>query len=191
MGRAAPKWMGIKVSAEPTVLTRAGSADAPSAWRHRFVAAQCERNMPVRKLSEASTRGRILLVDDNSNGLKARKSVLEEHGHRITTARGGEEALDVFSRQKFELVITDYQMPGMDGLELICQLRKQVPEARIILLSGFVDSLGFSQENTGADCVIQKSANEVQHLVRAVSRLLQPKKPPAGEQALKARRKAV
>ena len=150
--------------------------------------------MPVRKLSEPSAHGRILLVDDNWNGLQARKSVLEEHGHRITMARGGEEALDVFSRQKFELVITDYQMPGMDGLELISRLRKQSPEAPIILLSGFVDSLGFSQENTGADCVIQKSANEVQHLVRAVGRLLQPKnakKPASGERGLKAQRKAV
>ncbi|HEY7333951.1 MAG TPA: response regulator [Bryobacteraceae bacterium] len=150
--------------------------------------------MAVRKSSELTSRVRILLVDDNSNGLKARKSVLEEHGYRIATARGGEEALDVFSRQKFDLVITDYKMPpGMDGVELISRLRQQAADLPVILLSGFVDSLGLSHDNTGADAVIQKSANEVQHLVRAVARLLAPKaarKPSSGTPP-KVKRRAV
>src|SRR5215471_13011593 len=103
--------------------------------------------MPVRKPSGRPGHARILLVDDNSNGLKARKCVLEEHGHKITMARGGDEALDAFSRQKFELVITDYKMPpGMVGLELISRLREKNPDLPIILLSGFVDSLGLSHE---------------------------------------------
>src|SRR5215471_1632392 len=140
--------------------------------------------MPLRYSSTATPAARILLVDDNPNGLCARKQVLEELGHRITTASNGPDALEQFTRHKFDLVVTDYKMPRMDGGELITKLRKLSPELPIVLVSGFVDALGLSEASTGADVVIQKSANEVSHLVRAVSRLLRrkpSKKPVAGE----------
>ena len=138
---------------------------------------------------------RILLVDDNAHGLSARKTVLEELGHRIGTASSGADALEQFGHHKYDLVVTDYKMPRMDGLELIVRLRKQAPDLPIILVSGYADSMGLSENNTGADVVIQKSANEVSHLVRSVARLLRRKparKPPAAESgALKAKRKSV
>lgn len=133
--------------------------------------------MAPRKSSTHAVPARILLVDDNAQGLRARKQVLEELGYVITTASGGEDALEHFTRQKFDLVVTDYKMPRMDGLELIARLRKRVPDLPIVLISGYVDALGLSEENTHADAVIQKSANEVSHLVRAVARLLRPRKP--------------
>jgi len=117
----------------------------------------------------------ILLVDDNKLGLSARKCVLEELGHRISTAANGADALELFANFKFDLVVTDYKMPRMDGLELIRALRKTSPGLPVILISGFVDTLGLSEESTGADVVIQKSANEVAHLVRSVARLLRKK----------------
>lgn len=118
---------------------------------------------------------RILLVDDNVNGLNARRSVLEELGYRVNTASSGAEALEQFDANKFDLVITDYKMPRMDGLELIGRLRKRSPELPIILASGYVDTLGLNEANSGADVVIQKSANEVSHLVRSVNRLIRRK----------------
>src|ERR1035437_2920455 len=149
--------------------------------------------MPVRKISPTVTPGSILLVDDNKLGLSARKCVLEELGHRIATAANGVDALALFASAKFDLVVTHYKMPRMDGLELIAGLRKTSPELPVILISGFVDSLGLSEENTGADVVLQKSANEVSHLVRSVGRLLRRKpgkKPNVSETPpLKAKRK--
>jgi len=127
-------------------------------------------------------------VDDNANGLSARRSVLEELGHRISTASSGADALEQFGRHKFDLVVTDFRMPRMDGLELIVRLRKLAPELPIILISGYVDALGLSEASTGADVVIQKSANEVGHLVRSVGRLLRRKKPPTAERAVKKQR---
>jgi CheY-like chemotaxis protein len=155
--------------------------------------------MPVRKSSAPAIQSRILLVDDNANGLKARKMVLEELGYGIVTASNGHDALERFTPQKFDLVVTDYKMPRMDGLELIVQLRQLQPELPIILISGFVDSMGLNEENTQADAVIQKSANEVSHLSRAVARLLRQKlsrhklarKPAGVEPPLKAKRKTV
>jgi CheY-like chemotaxis protein len=124
---------------------------------------------------------RILLVHGNKSGLAARKAVLDELGHRITTASCGEEALEHFSHTKFDLVVTDYRMPKMDGKELIKRIRSLHPEIPVIMLSGYVESLGLNESNTGADLIIQKSANEVTHLIRAVSRTLRKthKKPAA------------
>jgi CheY-like chemotaxis protein len=149
--------------------------------------------MPVRNALSTALHARILLVDDNVHGLSARKSVLEELGHKIATASSGEEALERLVGDPFDLVVTDYKMQSMDGLELIVRLRKQSPDLPIILISGFVDSLGLSEANTGADVVIQKSANEVSHLVRAVGRLLRrkPGRKPAGSETVKAKRKTV
>lgn len=141
---------------------------------------------------DAIPAARILLVDDNKLGLIARKSVLEELGHRITTAGEGQEALERFACEKFDLVVTDYKMPRMNGLELIERIRKTAGGVPIILISGYVDGLGLTEANTGADAVIPKSAHEVPQLVRAVNRLLRrgaPKKKPAGSQ--KASRKPL
>jgi CheY-like chemotaxis protein len=149
----------------------------------------------VARNTTQSIHARILLVDDNANGLAARKMVLEELGHRIVTASSGVEALQQFGSHKFDLVITDYKMPRMDGLELISRLRKQSPELPIVLISGYADALGMSEDSTSADAVIQKSANEISHLVRSVNRLLKkkssPKKPASPETSLRAKRKSL
>jgi CheY-like chemotaxis protein len=147
--------------------------------------------MPVRNLPPMPSSSRILLVDDNAHGLSARRCVLEELGHRITTASSAAEALEHFNSHKFDLLVTDYKMPRMDGVELIARIRKQSPETPVILLSGFVDALGLSENNTGADVVIQKSSNEVSHLVRSVGRLLRKKKPNSSEGRAKSKRKTV
>jgi CheY-like chemotaxis protein len=133
--------------------------------------------MPSRKVVSTVAPARVLLVDDNLRGLSARKSVLEELGAGIATASSATEALACLAAEPFDLVVTDYQMPRMNGVEFIAQLRKQFPGLPVILISGFVDSLGLSEESTGADVVIQKSNNEVSHLVRSVSRLLRRRKP--------------
>jgi len=134
----------------------------------------------------------ILLVDDNRLGLVARKSVLEELGHRITTAQEGAEALEQFQREHFDLVVTDYKMPRMNGVELIKKIRALDATVPVILISGYTDALGLTEATTGADAVVPKSANEVPHLVRSVNRLLRrrpAKKPVASRQlAAKARR---
>lgn len=134
-------------------------------------------------LSSQSPRGRILLVDDNCLGLAARRSVLEELGHQVLTSCSAAEALELCGKQAFDVVVTDYKMPKMNGVELIGRLRKLYPATAVILISGFTDTLGLDEASTGADIVLQKSNNEVSQLVRAVNRLLRkppsPKKPPS------------
>lgn len=78
------------------------------------------------------------------------------------------------------MVITDYKMPEINGVDFIEKIRSVDPHIPVVLISGFVDALGLTEKSTGADVVIMKSANEVQHLIRAANRLLTPsrKKPP-------------
>ena len=125
---------------------------------------------------------RILIVDDNKMGLSARRSVLEAVGHQIATASSGPEALALFDGgSPFDLVVTDYKMPKMSGVELIVELRERSPALPIILISGFADTLGLNESNTHADAVLQKSSSEVTQLLRAVSKLLnKPVRKPAG-----------
>ena len=134
----------------------------------------------------------ILLVDDNRDGLLVRRTVLEELGYRVSIALNGEEGLKLYQSASFDVVVTDYRMPRMNGAELIQRIRKLNPNARIILLSGFVEPLGLTEENTGADVVIAKSSNEPAHLTRWVKRLLNraTRKPPASQKIAPARSKA-
>ncbi|MEJ7606085.1 MAG: response regulator [Bryobacteraceae bacterium] len=127
----------------------------------------------------------ILLVDDNRNGLCARKAVIEELGHTVTAFLSSEEALEAFSSTPFDLVVTDYRMPRMNGDELIRKMRELRANIPVILLSGMVDALGLNENNTGANVVIAKSANEVAHLLRAVRELSAMPRKPTRSQAAK------
>ena len=134
----------------------------------------------MRKPSEAtpSVAPRVLLIDDNRNGLLARKSVLTGEGYAVTATDTPAEALELFRTESFDLVVTDYRMPGMNGAELIREFRELRPDVPIVLVSGMVDVLGLNEHNTGADAVVAKNASEVSHMVRAVNRLLRRHTPP-------------
>lgn len=122
---------------------------------------------------DAVVLARILLADDNPHGLLARATILRDLGHTVETAQSGEEAWALFQKNSFDLVVTDYRMDEMDGLELIRLIRASQSPARIILLSGFVAGLGMTVDTSGADEVISKGSKEVPELLRAVKRLAQ------------------
>jgi sigma-B regulation protein RsbU (phosphoserine phosphatase) len=127
----------------------------------------------------------VLLVDDNRDGLLVRRALLEEQGYRVAMAANGEEGLKLYEADHFDVVVTDYRMPIMGGVELIRRIRATKPHARFVLLSGFVEPLGLNEENTGADAVIAKNSNEAAHLVRWVKRLINraPSRKPAASQS--------
>jgi len=135
----------------------------------------------------------ILLVDDNPDGLLVRRALLEELGFTVEVAGDGQRGFELFQASNFDVVVTDYRMPRMNGVELIARIRKSGSQARIVLLSGFVEPLGLTEENTGADAVIAKSANEPGHLVRAVKRLVNAgkRKPPSSQKGRPPRSRAA
>ncbi len=135
----------------------------------------------MRKASKSLPNGlRLLLIDDNSRGLLARKVVLEEQGYTVVTSCRPEDAIEKFASEPFDLVVTDYRMPGMNGDELLRRLR-EIRHVPAVLISGMVEVLGLNEHNTGADAVVAKNVHELTNMVRAVERLsVRPVRKPAG-----------
>ncbi len=82
---------------------------------------------------------RILIVDDEAAILSVLKSSLKKLGaeYEISTAPDGQNALEQLKQRPFDLVITDYKMAGMDGLELLEAVRSLQPSARTILMTAY------------------------------------------------------
>jgi CheY-like chemotaxis protein len=126
--------------------------------------------------------------------LLVRRSLLEEVGYRVQIAANGEDGLKLFESSSFDVVVTDYRMPRMDGREVIQRIRQLKPNTRIILLSGFVDPLGLTEQVTGADVVIAKSSHEPVHLLSWVKRLINRsalRKPPGRQGRASAQKRAA
>ncbi|MCW9023822.1 MAG: ATPase, T2SS/T4P/T4SS family [Gammaproteobacteria bacterium] len=89
---------------------------------------------------ETSSGYHILLVDDEPNVLNALKRVFRQENYHIMTAGSGEEALKVMDGSVFQLIISDFNMPVMNGGELLRRVKKQHPETIRIMLTGHADT---------------------------------------------------
>ncbi len=105
----------------------------------------------------------ILLVDDNLDMLEACKSILEDHGYHVRSCSTSNEAIQAFHdhQEEIKIVITDYRMPNMDGLELIQNLRMYQPNIKTILISGDFDrklpnNITFLQKPFSFEALIQE-----------------------------------
>ena len=92
---------------------------------------------------------RILIVDDEESILMVLKNSLTLSGedYQVVTASNGDEAIDQLHQKTFDLVVTDYLMAGLDGLELMAEVRVIQPDARIIMISAY----GTDELETEAD----------------------------------------
>ena len=81
----------------------------------------------------------ILVVDDDGIVLMNAVAMLEDMGHRVREALSGQTALDILRSQAIDLLITDYAMPGLSGIELIDAARREWPDLKAALVSGYAD----------------------------------------------------
>lgn len=84
-------------------------------------------------------RHTILLVDDEDAVIHALVRLLRTEPYDLLTAAGGAQALEVIQQRPIDLVLTDYRMPEMNGVELLKQIRQRYPDAMRIILSGYAD----------------------------------------------------
>ncbi len=80
---------------------------------------------------------RILLVDDEKAVKWAVQEALKEFGYDVETANSGEEGLMKASEERFDLIVSDLRMPGISGLEMLKDLKKDQPELRAIICSAY------------------------------------------------------
>ena len=100
---------------------------------------------------------RILVVDDEPFVSDAVKMMLTFDGHQVVTANSGQEALALFEKEKYDLVITDYAMPVMKGDELAMIIKARNPEQPIVLITAYAEMLKASHHPlSGVDFIISK-----------------------------------
>ena len=102
---------------------------------------------------------RVLLVDDQRDILKLLHSTLDTLAHEleIIEAPSGEEALLEASREKIDLLVSDYRLPGITGIELMHKIRVRNPDVRVILVTGMTDRKARDEIlNAGAAAVFDK-----------------------------------
>ena len=80
---------------------------------------------------------RVLVVDDEPKICHLIELVLVQEGYRVDVSSSGMEALQMIKRYNYHLLITDLKMPGIDGLELIKKAKKECPEIRTIMVTGY------------------------------------------------------
>ncbi len=100
---------------------------------------------------------RILVVDDEPFVCDAVKMMLAFDGHQVDTAGGAKEALALFDRGNYDVVITDYAMPEMKGDELATVLKSRRAGQPVVLITAYAEMLKASNQPLGSvDFLISK-----------------------------------
>jgi len=97
---------------------------------------------------------RILVVEDDPSARESIILLLRIDRHIVTEAKDGNEALDLLSRQSFDLVLLDYAMPGMQGWEVALNIRRVTPALPILMVTAYLEKL--SGIDTPVDAVLGK-----------------------------------
>jgi two-component system cell cycle response regulator CpdR len=121
--------------------------------------------------SSEKTALRVLLVDDEAMVRDSVRRFLTYDGHQVETASSGSEALLAIQQNKFDVVITDYEMPGMKGDKLAAAIKALLPDQPIILITAYTESLrGAGEFPLAVDLMISKPF-DVEEFRRAVRRV--------------------
>ena len=98
---------------------------------------------------------RVLVVDDEQMDRVLLQNILEPAGHEVFLASEGEEGYKTYLKNNIEVIITDLQMPNVDGLEFIGVLEELFPDTPVIAVSGSASDLA-SAEGMGVSAALSK-----------------------------------
>jgi CheY-like chemotaxis protein len=115
--------------------------------------------------------GRILVVDDNSIFRNMVSKMLARLGYDVSSADSGESGLNIFLKNKFDVVLSDFEMPGMDGVAFARSVKNSAPLTRVIIMTGSDTGTVFSTKNPAVDEVISKpfTMEEISETIQSVS----------------------
>jgi DNA-binding NtrC family response regulator len=121
---------------------------------------------------DKNPRYSILIVDDESAMRLLLTGILEGEGYQVTHAPDGKIASELIQRRKFDLVLSDLRMPGLDGLSLLKLIKEQTPETILVMLTayGSVESAVEAMKAGAADYLTKplKNPDELRLLVKRI-----------------------
>ena len=94
----------------------------------------------------------ILVLDDHIDVAQGIAEILDLFGYEVTLAHNGPAAISAYNNQNIDVGLFDIRMPGMNGVEAFLQIRKQHPNANIIMMSGYAD-------DELVDCALKNGAH--------------------------------
>ncbi len=126
------------------------------------------------KQEEMDTKPRILVVDDEENIRDMLKRHFRFIGYEVECAANGKEALDFMNKKRFEVVISDINMPDMDGIELLRAIKHSAPMTHCIMITGYVtmDNV-LACMRLGADTCVFKPLEDMAELEEAVKKAVE------------------
>lgn len=114
----------------------------------------------------------LLIVDDDPTIRHLIRRTLERMGHAMMEAEDGREAIDELTRQRADLVLLDLNMPQMEGIETVQEIRRSFPTTKVIVISGVASVYLKGSELLGADAAIRKPFHP-EELRETVARVLE------------------
>ncbi len=120
---------------------------------------------------------RLLLVDDEPAILASFTLAFEDQGWSVETAATGEEAIERYETGAFDLIITDKNLPGMSGVDLIETIRNQDLDVTLMMLTGFGSAeSAVSTLNAGIDAYVEKPVRDVIRLTARAATIVRRRK---------------
>ena len=83
----------------------------------------------------------ILIADDDKTCRDSIQKVLEREGHTVHTAADVDGALETLAANHYDLVVSDYRMPGKTGIDLLIEMRRRDTAVPVLMISAFADAL--------------------------------------------------
>ncbi len=116
--------------------------------------------------------GAILVVDDDADMREMVHDMLKDRGHQVTTAGNGQEALKILGEEDYAVVLTDLRMKGMQGLELLAEIKRLHPEINVILMTAFgsVETAVEAMKHGASDYLTKPVRKD--ELVRVIERVV-------------------
>ena len=105
----------------------------------------------------------LLLVDDSRNILELLEDICEKLGHDYLTARDGKEGLDVFLNNEIDMVITDRQMPVMDGEEFTEKIKESGSEVPVVMYTGWSPGVNYDNYH---DVISKDNISHLMHCIQ-------------------------
>lgn len=115
---------------------------------------------------------RILFIDDDRAGREVALYNLREAGYEVASASDGQEGLSLFSPGNFDLVITDFKMPGISGIEVLRQIRSLDPDVPVLVITAFGTMETAVEAMREGACYFIVKPFDREHLLLAVEKIV-------------------